>query len=72
MSTQTSVKTNKPLVTSIYKIDKIACNVMYYSDITGWQWTASGVGFNLNADMALVKVVLLKPSTLDIELISVL
>ena len=44
---------------------------MYYSDLKGWQWTASGVGFNLNADMALVKVLLLKPSTLDIELISV-
>ena len=22
----------------------------------GWQWSAAGVGFNLNADMALVKV----------------
>ena len=39
------------------KLIKVYLKLDILKDIyLGWQWFAAGVGFNLNADMALVKV----------------
>jgi len=37
------------------KLKSVDTDLCEDEQTTGWQWTASGVGFNLNADMALVK-----------------
>ena len=36
---------------SLNNVDASQCN----GEMTGWQWTAGGVGFNLNADMSILK-----------------
>merc|ERR1719397_791074 len=40
---------------SCRRLNSVDTELCEEEQTTGWQWTASGVGFNLNADMALVK-----------------
>merc|ERR1719397_2317677 len=49
------------------KLNSVDTDLCEDEQTTGWQWSAAGVGFNLNADMALVKEILLQYFETDAE-----